>query len=349
MGSLQVTRRQVLPGSFPIIMGAQDAMPIGCTAIKPVERHGLEAVKWFLYDKDTGAIIGRTPKSWALITIFYIIYYSCLAAFWVLCLYIFFQFIDNDQPRWQQENSLIGRSPALGVRPGQDWDSIESSIILFNYERESDEVAVPGYGGWVKRADEFLKPYNNNSIPNAKDCSRDAANFEEGEFCRFPIASIGNCAKGKHGFDSNSPCLILKLNRIYGLEPEYYTAEDAADFPDDMPMTLQNKIKASGEKKVWVSCQGENPADKEGYESFEYFPRDAAFPATYFPFLNQEDYQSPLVAVKLNNVNPGQLLHIECRAWAKNIKYNRRDRVGIVRFELIAHDEKSANQVNELA
>jgi len=349
MGSLQVTRRQVLPGSFLIIMGAQDAMPIGCTAIKPVERHGLEAVKWFLYDKDTGAIIGRTPKSWALITIFYIIYYSCLAAFWVLCLYIFFQFIDNDQPRWQQENSLIGRSPALGVRPGQDWDSIESSIILFNYERESDEVAVPGYGGWVKRADEFLKPYNNNSIPNAKDCSRDAANFEEGEFCRFPIASIGNCAKGKHGFDSNSPCLILKLNRIYGLEPEYYTAEDAADFPDDMPMTLQNKIKASGEKKVWVSCQGENPADKEGYESFEYFPRDAAFPATYFPFLNQEDYQSPLVAVKLNNVNPGQLLHIECRAWAKNIKYNRRDRVGIVRFELIAHDEKSANQVNELA
>jgi len=344
-----VTRRQVLPGSFLIIMGAQDAMPIGCTAIKPVERHGLEAVKWFLYDKDTGAIIGRTPKSWALITIFYIIYYSCLAAFWVLCLYIFFQFIDNDQPRWQQENSLIGRSPALGVRPGQDWDSIESSIILFNYERESDEVAVPGYGGWVKRADEFLKPYNNNSIPNAKDCSRDAANFEEGEFCRFPIASIGNCAKGKHGFDSNSPCLILKLNRIYGLEPEYYTAEDAADFPDDMPMTLQNKIKASGEKKVWVSCQGENPADKEGYESFEYFPRDAAFPATYFPFLNQEDYQSPLVAVKLNNVNPGQLLHIECRAWAKNIKYNRRDRVGIVRFELIAHDEKSANQVNELA
>merc|ERR1711936_1275986 len=346
MGSLQVTRRQVLPGSFLIIMGAQDAMPIGCTAIKPVERHGLEAVKWFLYDKDTGAIIGRTPKSWALITIFYIIYYSCLAAFWVLCLYIFFQFIDNDQPRWQQENSLIGRSPALGVRPGQDWDSIESSIILFNYERESDEVAVPGYGGWVKRADEFLKPYNNNSIPNAKDCSRDAANFEEGEFCRFPIASIGNCAKGKHGFDSNSPCLILKLNRIYGLEPEYF--EDPEDLPDDMPEEVKNKIKsAEDRRKIWVSCMGENPADEEGLDRFEYFPKEASFPAQYFPYLNQDNYQSPLVAVKLHNVKEGQLLHIECRAWAKNINYNRRDRVGIVHFELMARSEATAAEVNK--
>ena len=34
-------------------MGATDPIPIGCTAIKPVERHGLEAIKWFLYDKET--------------------------------------------------------------------------------------------------------------------------------------------------------------------------------------------------------------------------------------------------------------------------------------------------------
>ena len=34
-------------------MGATDPIPIGRTAIKPVERHGLEAIKWFLYDKET--------------------------------------------------------------------------------------------------------------------------------------------------------------------------------------------------------------------------------------------------------------------------------------------------------
>ena len=91
-----------------------DSVPIGATAIKPVERHGWEAVSWFLYDRNTGAIMGRTPMSWLLITVFYIIYYTLLAGFWMLCLTIFFQFVDDHQPRWQQDGSLIGSSPALG-------------------------------------------------------------------------------------------------------------------------------------------------------------------------------------------------------------------------------------------
>ena len=40
------------------------------------------------------------------------------------------------------------------------------------------------------------------------------------------------------------------------------------------------------------------------------------------------------------------MVHVECRAWARNIKYDRRDRIGIVHFELIVHDEESANAVN---
>ena len=83
-------------------------LPIGVTAIKPVERHGLEAVKWFLWDKDKGAIMGRTPLSWALITVFYIIYYSLLAGFWALMLFIFFQTIDDKEPTWVADKSIIG-------------------------------------------------------------------------------------------------------------------------------------------------------------------------------------------------------------------------------------------------
>merc|ERR1711988_1516319 len=264
--------------------------------------------------------MGRTPMSWLLITVFYIIYYTCLAGFWVACLYIFFQFVDNEKPRWEQENSLIGRSPALGVRPGQDAEMIESSMIMFNYEtaQSSPRDAVPGYAGWVNRTDTFLQPYT-KPADNAADCAA-GQQPEAGSFCRFDLASLGSCAQGNHGFDSNSPCLILKLNKIYGAE-----------------------------QKVWVSCQGENPADKEGMAEFEYFPADAGFPAQYFPYTNQKGYQSPLVAVKLNKVEVGQLLHIECRAWAKNINYNRRDRVGIVHFELMVHDTNTAEEVSKVA
>merc|ERR1712038_979750 len=58
----------------------EQPLPIGATAIKPVERHGWEAFSWFMYDKNTGAIMGRTPMSWLLITVFYIIYYTWLAS-----------------------------------------------------------------------------------------------------------------------------------------------------------------------------------------------------------------------------------------------------------------------------
>ena len=59
---------------------AEPAKPklLGGTAIKPPERHGWEKISYLLYNKDTGEILTRTPKSWALITIFYVIYYALL-------------------------------------------------------------------------------------------------------------------------------------------------------------------------------------------------------------------------------------------------------------------------------
>ena len=65
-------------------------------------------------------------------------------------------------------------------------------------------------------------------------------------------------------------------------------------------------------------------------------------PAEFFPFMNQFPYESPLVAVQFENPKLGQLLHIECRAWARNIGYNRMKRVGMVHVELIVLDNKTA-------
>jgi hypothetical protein len=40
-----------------------------------------------------------------------------------------------------------------------------------------------------------------------------------------------------------------------------------------------------------------------------------------------------------------QLLHIECRAWAKNIGYSKRDRVGINHLELLVLGNEGAKKV----
>ena len=56
-----------------------------------------------------------------------------------------------------------------------------------------------------------------------------------------------------------------------------------------MPSELVTRIKnATDQNKIWVSCMGEYPADKEAIGSFEYFPNDGGFPAMYFPYKNQK-------------------------------------------------------------
>jgi len=314
---------------------------LGGTAIKPVERHGLEAVQWFLFNKDTGAIMGRTPMSWLLITVFYIIYYSFLAAFWALCLFVFFKIgIDDKRPCWEMEASLIGKSPAMGVRPGQSWELIDSSMITFNANQMEMVNDVPGWKEWADRTRTFLEPYADVNQTGLSNC---AAERKEGEVCKFPISKLGDCGKGNFGYDEGRPCIYLKLNKIYNLVHDYYN--ESAKLPNEVPPRVNKMMKnlnGPNLNQVWVHCHGENPADVEGIGNVKYYPEEAGFEGKYFPYLNEEGYISPLIAVQFMDVPAGQLLHIECRAYAKNIKYDRRDKLGRAHFELMVHDDKTA-------
>lgn len=313
------------------------------TAIRPVERHGMEAISFFLYDPVKGAIMGRTPKSWALIIIFYCIYYSCLAGFWYACLLIFFHISIQDpkeigefaKPRWLLDESRIGVSPALGIRPNQTDKLMDSCMILFNKDSEADvmdgkQVKMPGWGPWKQRTDDFLANY--------EDC-------KDGDFCK---TDLGECVKDNYGWDKGTPCIILKLNKIYGLIPDWYN--DTSKLPNDpeknnvFPTKLKTHIDGLAKEKdkrnqVWVECKGESPADEENIGPMTYFPTDRGFPKKYFPYVNQKGYKSPLIAVRFDDPKIGQLLHIECRAWAKNIGYNRMDRLGKAHFELMVYSK----------
>ncbi|MPC39872.1 Sodium/potassium-transporting ATPase subunit beta-2 [Portunus trituberculatus] len=93
--------------------------------------------------------------------------------------------------------------------------------------------------------------------------------------------------------------------------PEVY--ETLEELPENMPQSLKDHIKSSMElnggkipKMIWVSCEGENPADQEYIGPIRYSPWNA-------------------------NV----LINIECRAWAKNIVHDRQNRLGLVHFELL--------------
>nr|CAD7206759.1 unnamed protein product [Timema douglasi] len=85
---------------------------------------------------------------------------------------------------------------------------------------------------------------------------------------------------------------------------------------------------------VWVSCEGENPADKENLGGIKYYPT-RGFPGYFYPYENSEGYLSPIIAINFERPTTGILINIECRAWARNIQHDRHERVGMVHFELM--------------
>ena len=244
---------------------------LGGTAIKPVERHGWERVRYFLHNPETGAFCSRTPKSWFLIFLFYVIYYSCLAGFWYGMLQIFFLTLNDETPKWMKEESIIGVNPGMGVRPRQADSRIDSSMYLFNGNwngEKTNDIEQDSDAGFAARMSDFLERTLVEGQSGAVNCSDEDLNKPRDKSqppCIFDSSSFGACAKFPYGYSKDSglnPCVIVKLNKIFGLVPQPFEAND--DLPAAIPEAVRNLIKNPGEpRRVYIECHGENAADEE--------------------------------------------------------------------------------------
>ena len=80
-------------------------------AIKPEEKPGWEGFKQFLWNSETSEFLGRTGSSWFKIGLFYVVYYTFLTGFFIGMLVIFYQTLDDKQPKWLNSNGIIGSNP----------------------------------------------------------------------------------------------------------------------------------------------------------------------------------------------------------------------------------------------
>ncbi|CAH1971626.1 unnamed protein product [Acanthoscelides obtectus] len=254
-----------------------------------------------------------------------------LAALFAICMQGLFATLDDNQPTWTMENSLIGVNPGLGFRPISPRTE-EGSLIWYNITNQTT------INKWVKLADEFLKPYKEPQTgENFVNCNFDKPPGPN-QVCITSVNQLGNCHPSKkYGFNSSSPCVFLKLNRIYGWKPDFYTTP-----LEDMPDGLKQHIKTrQGEEKkqIWVTCNGINDFDKENIRGFNYHPR--GFASYYYPYKNPKNYLSPIIGVEIVNITPNVIVNIECRAWAKNIIYRggSLNRAGSVTFEVQVDSE----------
>lgn len=128
--------------------------------------------------------------------------------------------------------------------------------------------------------------------------------------CKIDLKAFDPCTAEKgFGYKIGKPCIFLKLNKIYNWTPNYYKKGDT--LPAKMPInlkTLINNTAAADEKKlevVWVSCEGENPADIENLGraiSYKSMGKVQGFLGTYFPFLSSKGYLQPIVAVQFESI-----------------------------------------------
>jgi len=338
----------------------EDNILLGGTAIKPKgwDRKGMEAFKYLLYNPETGEILTRTPLSWAKIIIFYIIYYSCLAGFWAACLFIFFVTIPprDHGPKWQQDWGPIGVNPGVGLRPGPTDARIDSQMFFLkradknmSHSEEGEGDLNIDYAERMKKNIEnyYMKKYKDGKYEDhseLKACSKNEKRMP-GDInnCKFDFSTLGECKDYPHGFVNNGkeniePCVFLKLNKIFGWEPEPLNYTEALA-EEDMTTELKNIIKDEEDKnQIWFDCRGRFPADSEALK-MTFFPKSQGIPLKYFPFQGGY-YEPPLVAVKihLNEANVGQLIHVECRAWYEGVKHETRDKSGMVMFEVILNE-----------
>jgi len=352
----------------------EEIQKLGGTAIKPVgwDRTGWEAFQYMLYNPDTGEVLTRTPLSWLKITVFYCIYYSCLAGFWIACLNVFFATLPDaqDGPRWLQEDSIIGVNPGVGLRPRNTDARIDSQMFVL---RQSDTNIHPseneGEGDlnadYVARTKKFFKNYENTNMGSREKKLRDPT-ATEGDMEKYPVfstATLGECGEGQYGYVVNppekgkpanlvKPCIFIKLNTIWGWVPKPYDCAKEKKKGDDsegpcLP-DIEKHLNSQGadvKNNVYINCRGRYAADQEALAGgLEYFPKNQGIPISYFPYVGktkEATYHAPLVAVKITPGagREGQLIHIECRAYYDGVKHITKTKEGMVMFELQIKDD----------
>jgi len=344
-------------------MGSDDDHLLGGTAIKPkgYDRKGFDAFKYMIYNPETGEILTRTPLSWLLIFIFYVIYYGLLTCFWIASLQIFFLTLplEGDGPRWTEDYALIGVTPGVGIRPAPTDARIDSHLyFLLSEDRNDNATNKEGEGdenvdNAVRMRKFFDKTYGNDAGLE-RNCEKNQIRNETDLTCAFDhtaSGTLGECSEENfpYGFlstDENaavSPCLYLKLNKIWGWEPTPVTLADLELHPynkmsEKMKTIIEDAWKEGDPNHIWIDCQGYKDADKELFD-VTYYPENRGIPIKYFPYRGG-NYQPPLVALKFNRKNPedtlrGQLLHVECRAYYQGVEINKKEKRGYLRYEIL--------------
>jgi len=294
---------------------------------KNSKKSGLTAAREYVYNPRDKTFFGRTGSSWGKIGVFYLVYYSCLAAFFAICLMIFFQTMETTRPKQTGMDSLIKGNPGMAFRP---MPKVSSTLIKFKqgepdtYRKYVDNIKILLH--------KYKKEYEEFGEDAYQDCDAGTRDEDSDLPCKVNLDNLqAECNEGNQfGYDDGEPCVLMKLNKVFGWEPEMYTIGNDSNIPDE----LAENYAGYNQEGVAVTCIGENYGDVDNLGDVKFTP-EVGFSKVYFPFTGQRGYQAPLVFLKMENIKPGVIVQVYCKAWAKNIYHHKNDKAGSMRFEVM--------------
>jgi len=143
--------------------------------------------------------------------------------------------------------------PSLDFRPMPSRDQVDSTLIRFQQGNETT------WKHWFNDLDSFLDPYQESRqyADHFSQCDWSIPLYQK-YVCVFELMMLGNnCTRENYyGYHKGRPCVVVKMNRIWGWEPLPYRPDDT--LPDNMPTEVRQLVYSNPTRpQVWISCEGE--------------------------------------------------------------------------------------------
>lgn len=162
----------------------------------------------FLFNRETGQVMGRSGESWLKIGVFYLIFYGFLAAFFSAMLTVFLKTLNDPE---------TGKGPKLVQfienKPGLTYKKAFKLKDLTGTPEQTE--------AYSKLVTDILDKYNGTTL-----CGESPTGMAEGKDCVFDTSLLGVCGPdgSATNFGTNSdelkPCVYIRINKVYGWVPK---------------------------------------------------------------------------------------------------------------------------------
>uniref|UniRef100_A0A8D0HKN1 Sodium/potassium-transporting ATPase subunit beta n=1 Tax=Sphenodon punctatus TaxID=8508 RepID=A0A8D0HKN1_SPHPU len=251
--------------------------------------------KEFVWNPRTHEFMGRTGSSWALILLFYLVFYGFLTAMFTLTMWVMLQTMDAHLPKYQDRLSI----PGMMIRPKTD--ALDITYNITNTET---------WDSYVKMLNNFLEPYNDSiQLANNDNCTPGRYNEQPDNngvlnypkrACRFNRTLLKECSglnDTTFGYREGRPCILIKMNRVINFFP-------------------------GANHTINVTCAAKKEEDVLKLGDMAMYPDNGNIDLMYFPYYGKKvhvNYTQPIVAVKFLNLTRDTDHNVECRINAANI------------------------------